>query len=182
MRALITSGMPAASPAARAAATTAACSSAGHSPPAASESSRLHPTAPASSAPSTVMRTSPYPRSRSAVTGSSVARATTPTASSIASRDTTSPSASPRAAAIDQLAVASARHPAAPATTRALAASHTFTSTNGSGAACNRRSSSAFSRCVLMPSQPKGDSPLNVPFRFSRPALLNGDSPRLAPL
>ena len=54
MRALMTSGMPAASPAARAAATTAACSSAGHSPPAPSASSRLQPTAPASSALSIV--------------------------------------------------------------------------------------------------------------------------------
>ncbi len=111
----------------------------------------MQPTAPASSAASIVTRASPNPRSRSAVTGSSTARATTPTASIIASREIASPSGQPRAAAIDQLAVATARQPGAPATTRALAASHALTNTSGSGAACNRRSSSAFSRCVLMP-------------------------------
>ena len=40
--------------------------------------------------------------------------------------------------------------PGALATTRALAASQALTRTSGSGAACRRRSSSAFSRCVLM--------------------------------
>ena len=98
------------------------------------------------------------------MTGSSTARATTATDSSIASRDTASPSGNPRAAAIDQLAVARARQPGAAATTRALAPSQTFTRTNGSGAACNRRSSSAFSRCVLIPANIKG----SVPFMFGR--------------
>ena len=85
------------------------------------------------------------------MTGSSTAAATIRTPSIISSREIASPSGNPRAAAIDQLAVAIARAPGAAATTRALAASHALTSTSGSGASCSRRSSSAFSRCELMP-------------------------------
>src|SRR5262245_60641275 len=67
----------------------------------------------------------------------------------MSSRGSSSPSRWPSAAAIDQLAVAIARQPGVPATTRALATSHTLTSTSSSDAACRRRSSSALDRCPV---------------------------------
>src|SRR4051794_26533858 len=109
-------------------------------------------------AASIVWRTSPGPSpnpvSRSAVTGWSTAAAIRPTAAIISSRGISSPSRWPSAAAMDQLAVAIARQPGVPATTRALATSHTLTTTSSSAASWRPRSTSAFDACPLRIAEP----------------------------
>src|SRR5579859_6188927 len=86
----------------------------------------------------------------SAVTGTSTDRATRKMAANISSAGVCSPSGQPRAAETPLLVVATAGKPAS-ATARALAASHTFGKTSGSGPACKARSCSA---ALARPSRP----------------------------